>query len=117
MFLYSHWRSIPLNTRIQIAEKFGIVKIGPTHVRDNYVESDGYRIEDVEKALNIDAIQEFLGVEQTDMVTLFELLVSKIEGRTIEVLDSEPISTSQEKNVFAPIKIEPKKRGRKPNAK
>jgi hypothetical protein len=112
VFLYSHWRSIPLNTRIQIAEKFGIVKVGPTHVRDNYVESDGYRIEDVEKALNIDAIQEFLGVEQTDMVTLLELLVAKIEGREVTpsyvVVPKEVLEVAKE----MPSVLAQKKKGR-----
>ena len=123
MFLYSAWRSTSINTRVQIAEKFGIIKVGPTHVRDNYVESDGYKIEDVEKALNIDAIQEFLGVEQTDMVTLFELLVAKIENRTIEVMP-ETITQSSPTEKIVTIPIAPpgtvlvaKKRGRKPKAK
>jgi len=81
MFLYSKWRSIPLNTRHKIAAQFKIVKVGPTHVRDNYVESDGYKIEDVEHVLNVDAIQQFLGVDSTDLNILVDLLVSKVEGK------------------------------------
>ncbi len=81
MFLYSSWRNISLSTRIKIAGVFGIPKVGPTHVRDNYVESDGYKIEDVERALNVDALQKYLETDETDMATLMVWLVDKAEGR------------------------------------
>ncbi len=80
MFLYSSWRNLPISTRIQIAEALGIKKVGPTHVRDNYVESDGYVIGDVEAALNVDKLQAYLGTDERDLATLFKMLVDKVEG-------------------------------------
>lgn len=81
-FLYSHWVGLSLPTRIAIARQFGIAKTGSTHVVGDRIQDDGFKIQDVENALNIDKIQEFLGVEQTDMNTLFTLLVAKIENPT-----------------------------------
>jgi hypothetical protein len=98
MFLYSHWRSIPLSTRIVIATAFGIAKIGPTHVSNNVVESDGYKIDDVERALNVDKLQEYTGSESTDMQVLFDLMVAKAEGRIIEPpLIEHPFFTEKER--------------------
>ncbi len=91
MFLYSHWLALPLPTRVAIATKFGIAKTGATHVADNRIISDGYNIGDVERALNIDAIQQYLGIENTDMETLFKLLVAKIEGKEVVTPDTPVI--------------------------
>ena len=76
MLLYSQWRSLSLPTRIQLAQTLGIKKFGPTHVRDNVVESDGYLIEDVEKAITVEALQELL-----DTTLLKSTLVSKEDKR------------------------------------
>lgn len=78
--LYSAWRNISLPTRIKIADLFGIKKHGPTHVRDNMVESDGYLINEVEAALNVDKLQAYLGTDERDDATLIKMLVDKIEG-------------------------------------
>ena len=94
MFLYTSWRAIPLPTRIKLAAHFGIKKIGPTHVRDNYVESDGYKIEDVEAALNIDKLQAYLGTQETDMAKLLEWAILKVEGCDITALVSEPTNVN-----------------------
>ncbi len=81
MFLYSQWLKLSLPTRAAIATPFGIIKRGSTEVFDNRVIRDGYVIEEVEAALNIDAIQKYLGAEDTDMAVLWDKLVSKAEGR------------------------------------
>ncbi len=73
---------LSLPTRAVLAKEFGITKIGPTHVVDSRIESDGYKIEDVERALNVDAIQSYLTSEETDMNILWEAMVAKAEGRT-----------------------------------
>lgn len=96
MFLYSSWRSIPLSTRIIIANTFGVQKIGPTHVVNNYVESDGYRIEDIERALNIDAIQKYVATNETDMVKLMDMLIAKAEGREYIGLVTEPVIVNEQ---------------------
>lgn len=90
--LYSKWREISLPTRIQIAEALGIKKHGPTHVRDNVVESDGYLLNEVEAALNVDKLQAYLGSDERDEATLVKMLVDKIEGNVdttekVEVLE------------------------------
>ncbi len=115
MFLYSQWRGVSLPTRIAIANAFGIAKIGPTHVRDNYVETDGYKIEDVERALNIDAIQKYTGSESTDMAELFNLMVIKAEGR--EEVKAPEVIVEEVIIVETPVVEEPKKKLRKTKTK
>lgn len=122
MFLFSVWRSVPLPTRIKIATAFGIAKVGPTHVRDNYVESDGYKIEDVERALNVDALQKYTGLESTDMAVLFNAVVAIAEGVQVVQVPAVDTSTTVAESMAKPEKIkvippEPKKRGRKAKAK
>ncbi len=80
-FLYSHWRKLPVNTRHQLAVMFGIPKRGATEVSNNEVVNDGYKIEDIESALNIDALQKYLNTDETDFLVLWDWLISGAEGR------------------------------------
>lgn len=82
VFLYSHWLKLSIATRHKIAAEFGIQKKGATEVANNEVVKDGYILGDIETALNIDAIQKYLGTEETNYAILWEYLVAKIEGRT-----------------------------------
>lgn len=83
MFLYSRWQSLDINTRHKIAKQFGIIKRGSTEVVNDQIKSDGYAIKEIEEALNIDAIQIYLEVTETDMMTLWLWLIDKIEGREL----------------------------------
>lgn len=74
---------LTLSTRIKLANQFGIVKRGSTEVFNDTIKSDGYLIKEVEQALNIDAIQKYLGVNETDMLTLWMWMIDKIEGREL----------------------------------
>ena len=118
MFLYSSWRNLPISTRIQIAEALGIKKVGPTHVRDNVVESDGYVIGDVEAALNVDKLQAYLGTDERDLNTLFKKLVDKVEGNVDTTVDAPVVipSVGEEVSVngipMEPVVEKPKRRGR-----
>lgn len=94
--------ALSLPTRMLIAKQFGIAKVGSTHVADNRILSDGYKIEDVERALNTDAIQLFVGTEETDAKILFDLLVAKIEGRVLPT-EKEADGASIEGSSSAPI--------------
>lgn len=87
MFLYSKWRLLPIHIRIELADKLGIKKHGPTHVRDNVIESDGYLIADVESALAVENLQFKLGTTQSDPEILWDIM---IHGKPIELV-SEPI--------------------------
>lgn len=112
MFLYGHWIKLPIATRTAIAIAFGIPKTGSTHVANNEVISDGYKIFDVENALNLDALQRYLNSDETDFVILWNLLVAKTEGKEEEITTittTAPISGGTETVVIIPIK---KKRGR-----
>lgn len=116
MFLYSHWLALPLPTRNKIAHQFGISKTSPTHVQDNRVVSDGYKIDDVERALNIDALQAYTGQKTTDAAVLWEGLIEKIDDRVpageVAAIVSEPTSINMK-----PIAVEKKKTVRKPRTK
>ena len=83
MFLYSHWLSLSLSTRVKIAAQFNIIKRGSTEVVDNQIKADGYVIKEIEEALNIDALQKYIGTNETDMITLWMWLVEKIEGKEL----------------------------------
>lgn len=96
MFLYSAWSKLPLPTRAKLAEQFGFAKTGPTHVANDQIVSDGYKLEDVERALNVDAIQKFTGVEDTDMQTLWDLMVNRIESPiVVDVAEKEAPRSSK----------------------
>jgi len=90
IFLYHDWMSLSLPTRNKLANKFGIKKTSSTHVVNNQVESDGYSLRDVEKGLNLPAIKEFLGTEESDMQKLWTMLVDKIEDRVPAVIPPTP---------------------------
>lgn len=111
MFLYSFWRSLPISTRILIADLLGIKKHGPTHVRDNQVESDGYLIKEVEDALHLDKLQALLQTDERDLATLFKMLVDKVEGSPVivEVVSEIPHEVPVEvKKVRKPRVAKPK---------
>lgn len=84
MFLYSKWTSLPLSTRVKIAEEFHIEKKGPTEVFNNEIKSDGYSLKDIENILTLKAIQDYLDVDETDHEILFGYLIDKVEGRAIK---------------------------------
>ncbi len=104
MFLYSHWMGLSLPTRALIAHHFGIAKTGPTHVQDNVVISDGYRIIDVENALSIENIQNFTGSTSKDMQELWATLINKVNGVQEAPVISEPEAPKVEKAVKKPAK-------------
>ena len=79
--------SLPMTTRHALAAQFGFKQKTGMHVQDNVIISDGFLIKDVEEALNIDAIQIYLDVHETDMLNLWHMLIDKIEGRPIEPIN------------------------------
>lgn len=80
MFLYSQWLSLPITTRIKIANDFGIIKKGSTHVVNNEIQSDGFSVKDIETALNTEAIQIYTGVLSNDLTILWAALVIKAQS-------------------------------------
>ncbi len=83
MFLYHAWCELNINTRHRIAQDFNIAKKLPTEVFNNTIKSDGYVVKDIEQALNIDALQKYIGTSETDMALLWTWLVDKAEGREL----------------------------------
>ncbi len=81
MFLYSKWLELPLSTREQIAQKFGIARIRSIHVSDNRVVDDGYNPKDIDICVNIEAIQHFINSTESDYNILWSLFIDIIEGR------------------------------------
>jgi len=114
MFLYSRWQSLPISTRIKIANQFNIVKRGSTEVFDNQIKSDGYLVKEVEEMLNIDAIQSYLGVTETDMMTLWIWLVDKIEGRELTKVNLDTTEFDKDVETAVAIANIPKKKGGRP---
>lgn len=125
MLSYSVWHSLPLTLRNALAQQFGIAKVGPTHVFNNTVESDGYKFQDIERTLTTEALQAYTESDEEDYPALFKMTIDKLEGReavsapmaavieTTELrgegvfVNGEPVTTKIEE-----VKSEPKKRGR-----
>ena len=81
MILYSKWLDLPITTRIKIAEQFGIVKRGSTEVFNNTIKSDGFLIKEIETALAVGALQNYVDEpKETDLVVLWNLMLNKING-------------------------------------
>ncbi len=125
MILYSSWLKLPLDVRHKIAHQFGIAKSKPTHVSDNRVVEDGFRVEDVEASLNLEAMRTFVGIDHTDMNTLFDLVVAKIKGEEViaapqavnESVSAEPAVSTED--VLPELETPKKKvsKAKKPTAK
>lgn len=79
--LFSKWNSLPLATRNMIATAFGVARVGYVHVFNNTIQNDGYKFQDIEKALTVAKLQEYLASKEKDFDTLWEALVNKTEGR------------------------------------
>lgn len=78
MFMYHQWVSLPISIRHQLAHKFGIPKKGPTEVFNNEIKSDGYSLKDIEQALTIPNIQEFVESDETNHEVLWGYMLEKI---------------------------------------
>lgn len=99
MILYSQWMRLPINIRHKIANDLGIPKKSPTHVQDNVIVSDGYNIQDVEDALTVDRLQIYLGVgtQETNINTLWEMLVNPQTHESNVITDVPVIDVSKKK--------------------
>ena len=84
MFLYSKWLSLDLPTRMKIAEIFGIVKRGSTHVVDNRIQSDGYNVEEVEAELTPEKLRKYMMSNEQDLDVLWDAFIARIEGKEDE---------------------------------
>lgn len=128
MFSYAKWRTLPMHVRNDIAVQFGIPKSGTTHVDSNQIVSDGYKVEDIDAKLTPEAIQEYVGVENSDMEIVWDMMVDKIQGNepveptvSPEEQVEEIAIPASEPELDAPSREEiipeaPKKPGRKPKA-
>lgn len=86
---------LPIATKALLAKEFGFSKTGPTHVSDSRVVSDGYKVADVENAMDISAIKKYVGAK--DAVSyddLWNMMIDKVEGRTVSA-PPEPEKTSE----------------------
>lgn len=105
---YSKWLSLSLSTRVKIAQRLGIAKTGSTHVVNNIVESDGYKVYDVENAIAASGID-------------FDVLVAEAEGvivtpKAVEPQSpmAQPIEAAEEapKRTRTRASSKPKKKGK-----
>lgn len=80
MFLYSKWLSLDLPTRMKVAEIFGIVKRGSTHVVNDRIQSDGYNVEEVEAALTPDVLRKYMMSNEKDPEVLWDAFIARISG-------------------------------------
>ncbi len=64
--------------RIAIATQFGISKTGSTHVSNNEIADDGYKVVDIETGLSRENLQNFLETDETDLETLWNFMLAKM---------------------------------------
>lgn len=81
IFTYSLWTGLPIHVRIKLAADLEIKKTGPTHVVSDNIQSDGYRIQDIEQALTEGRLREYTGSESKDLRELFDLAVAKATAK------------------------------------
>ena len=119
MFPYVKWLGLPLHLRRDIATQFGVNKTMPTHVQDNRVVSDGYKLEDLDAALTEDNIRLFLESSEQDTLMLWDELIGRFEPQEVLIIEKVAAPVSQEKTVADSMAtpehtkvIPPKKRGR-----
>jgi hypothetical protein len=93
MFLYGNWLKLPLDTRAKIAAHYGFTKAGPTHVQDNRVVSDGYKIEDIERCLTLDAVKALTKSTSDDWEYQWTMFVERIQNP----ITSEPVENEKDK--------------------
>lgn len=111
MLIYPKWSKLPLPTRQGLAALFGVARTRSTHVVDNQVADDGYRIEDLDNAFSTERVQEYVGSKEKDVLVLWDLMVSKFETpEVIEVIAPvEPAPTPEpgtvEETMAKPEKI------------
>lgn len=110
MIPYHRWILLPIHVRNAIAFEFGIVKKGSTEVVNNTIKSDGYDINDIANALNMKALQAYLGTDMDDLSVLFDFLVQRM-NEPIKLTIEEPVPESvilepviEKKVVKKPIK-------------
>lgn len=97
--LYGQWLRTGLSTRQAIAAQFGIAKVSATHVSNDVVVDDGYKVHDIETALHQAVLEDFLGAKGT-LEDLFTLLVDRIEGRNVvKRVSTEPIAATAKETV------------------
>ncbi len=97
MLPYTKWLALPLGTRQKIASEFNILKLRATHVADNQILDDGYNVANVEKAMSVESLQTYLNSSEKDLLTLFQMLVDKIEGRTPPVIETPVVEVVKTK--------------------
>lgn len=103
MFSYSKWLELPITTRIAIATKFGIAKVGPTHVVNDKVVQDGYDLRTLESVFSPEKMREVTGLDESDPSAVFDVFVVKALEEP-KIIESKPITQ--------PEVATPKKRGR-----
>lgn len=81
IFLYGLWTGLPIHVRIKLAADLEIKKTGPTHVVSDNIQSDGYKVADIEAALTMERLQEYTQSKSEDMRELFDLAVAKASAK------------------------------------
>lgn len=76
MFLYSKWLALPLSKRAELAARFGIAKVRPTHVFNNEIADDGYNVKDVEHHISTEKIQALFETKEQDPDVLWDMLLN-----------------------------------------
>jgi hypothetical protein len=92
------WLQIPRETRLKLAETFGVPRSSINEVVDQVVVSDGFTVTDL-NAITTEKMQAFLGSKKTDYFELLYACVDKLEGKG----DFAPVEEKRE--VKEPIVI------------
>lgn len=84
MFPFQLWIDLPISTRIKIASMFGVKKHGSTHVAENRIVDDGYRVRELADALSLVSLQAHFNVSIMDYIVLWEALLNEATGQAVE---------------------------------
>lgn len=108
-----HWIDLPKDTRLKLAEVFGIERTGPTEVRDQTVISDGYSNSDL-SAITLEKMNAYVGSDET-FSRAWELTLAKVKfelnppvvvvGKQIENRLEGEINEEESKNEITKKKL------------
>ena len=74
----SYWLSLSWETRLKLIDLFGMQRTGASAVSGGKVDADGYQHE--LGKISTDAMQKYLGADDTDFYKLLSKTIEKLNG-------------------------------------
>lgn len=90
-FNYQDWVQLSIGLRQKIAFTFGVKKVGPTHVVNNEIQSDGYLMKDLSERLSLSALELHFNLIGMSYDDLWNRMLLEAEGKSLPEIEKEII--------------------------